>query len=327
MPDRRRPPREPATPYRVLICGSNYGQSYLAPLLESAGRFLPVALLARGSDRSRALARRSGLALYHTVQELPEDIDLACAALPAAADDLVLALLDRGVHVLCEHPRRAAFLDAAYRSAHRSGVRFQINGHFGDLPAPRAFAERCRQLAAGNAPRFVSVVAQERSLYAALDILRRALAGLGPIDVARSHGSSGFVTMEGHLGGEARGVRAVFQVQTPSGRPADGSARYLVDVRIAVGFDQGILSLLSIAGPVIWNANLGRAAAGRLFEVVPDGSSMTGADLGRARQEANRAALERLIHEVETGVAAREVSREHTLEVARAWQLLGDQLT
>ncbi len=103
MSDRRRPP------YRVLLCGSNYGRSYLAPLEEHADRYLPVALLARGSDRSQALARRHDLTLCHTVAELPEAIDLACAALPAAADDLVLALLDRGLHVLCEHPRRSDF--------------------------------------------------------------------------------------------------------------------------------------------------------------------------------------------------------------------------
>ncbi len=324
MSSRQRQPPAPATPYRVLVCGSNYGQSYLPPLVESAGRYLPVALLARGSDRSRRLARRHSLALCRTLEELPAGLDLACAALPSAADEVVLALLDRGLHVLCEHPRRTGFLDAAYWAAARSGVRFQINGHFGDLPAPRAFAERCRQLAAESAPRFVDVTAQERSLYAALDILRRALAGLGPVTLERARGSGGFVT----VGGRLRGARAIFQVQTPTGHPADGSPRYLVDLRIAAGFDRGVLSLLSVAGPVVWNANLGHAAggAGRLFETVPGGRCVTGADLRLARREANRAALERLVREIESGVAAPEVSREHTLDVARAWQQLGDEL-
>ncbi len=326
MSDRR---RQPTAPYRVLVCGSNYGRSYLAPLLESAGRYLPVALLARGSDRSRRLARRYGLALCRTLEELPEEIDLACAALPSAADDVVLALLDRGLHVLCEHPRRTGFLNAAYRSAARSGARFQINGHFGDLPAPRAFVERCRQLAAESAPRFVDVIAQERSLCAALDILRRALAGLGPVTLEHARGSGAFVTIEGRLhSARTRGVRAIFQVQTPTGQPADGSPRYLVDLRIAAGFDRGVLSLLSVAGPVVWNANLGRAAgdADRLWETVSSERSVTGAGLRQARREATCTALERLAHEIESGVAAPEVSREHTLDVARAWQHLGDQL-
>ncbi len=321
---KRRQPNRPSTPYRVLVCGSNYGQSYLAPLLESAGRYLPVALLARGSDRSQRLARRYGLALCRTVEELPKEIDLACAALPSAADDLVLALLDRGLHVLCEHPRGVGFLNAAYRAAARGGVRFQINGHFGDLPAPRAFAERCRHLAAESTPRFFDVTAQERSLYAAVDILRRATAGLGTVTLERGRGSGGFVTMEGRL----HGARAIFQVQTPTGHPADGSPRYLVDLHIAAGFDQGVLSLLSVAGPVVWNANLGRAAgdASTLFETVSGKRSVTGADLRQARREANRTALERLVREIESGVAAPEVSRDHTLAVARAWQRLGDEL-
>ncbi len=337
MSNRVQQPPGPATPYRVLICGSNYGRSYLAPLVESAGRYQPVALLARGSDRSRRLAGRYGLALCRTVEELPEEIDFACAALPAAADDVVLALLDRGLHVLCEHPRRSAFLNAAYRAAARGGVRFQINGHFADLPAPLAFVRRYRQLAAESAPRFVDVTAQERSLYAALDILGRALPGLGAVTLEHTHSSNAFVTMEGRLRGEqGRGEqgrdgradpRASFQVHTPAGNPADGSPRYLVDLRIAAGFDRGVLSLLSVAGPVIWNANLGTAAedADPLFEAV-SGHSMTVADLRQARRQANRTALERLADEIESGVAAPEVSRDHTLEVARIWQHLGDQL-
>ncbi len=320
MGNRPRRPTEPAAPYRVLVCGSNYGRSYLAPLVENAGRFLPVALLARGSDRSRSLARRWDLALCRTVQELPEEIDLACAALPGAAGDVVLALLDRGLHVLCEHPRRSGFLNAAYRAAARGGVRFQINGHFGDLPAPRVFVERCRQLAAEAAPRFVDVIAQERSLWAALDILSRALSGLGTVTLERAHSTGAFLTTKAQV----RGARAMFQVQTPAGRPADGSPRYLVDLRLTVGFGRGILSLLSVAGPVIWNANLGRAGeqAGTLFESL-SGRCVTWTDLRRARREANRTALERLVSEIESGIAAPEVSREHTLEVARAWRHLG----
>ncbi len=325
----------PATPYRVLVCGSNYGRCYLPPLIESADRFLPVALLARGSDRSRRLAKRYRLALCRAVEELPREIDLACAALPAAADDVVLALLDRGLHVLCEHPRRAGFLSAAYRAAARSGGRFQINAHFADLPAPGAFVRRCRQLAAEFEPRFVEVTAQERGLYAALDIQRRALAELAEVNVEHSHASNEFVTLHGRLGDRrASSCRSLIQVHTPAGKPADGSPRYLVDIRIAAGFDHGVLSLLSIAGPVVWNANLSRGA-GTLFETVaggpPDGRNMshclTAADLLQARRQANRTALDRLTQEIESGIAAPEVSREHTLGVARAWQQLGDMLT
>lgn len=327
MPDAPHDSSELGSPYRVAVCGSNYGQAYLDALAESPGRFSVVALLARGSERSRRLAARHGIPLRHTAGELPAGVDLACAALPASADGVVLELLERGIHVLCEHPRGPDFIDRATATAEEAGVCFQVNGHFSDLPAPRAFADRCRERLAAGPLRFVELVAHERSLYAALDIFGRALPGLGDLEVERIGGAGGFVTFTGRLSQRpAREATALLQIQVPGAELADGSAGYLVDVRLCAGFDDGVLSLLSITGPVVWNANLARGAegSGGLWEIL--GAPATASELRNARSIANLEALERLVLEIETGDAGGAKDRRHVIDVARAWHTLGARL-
>lgn len=312
---------------RVLVCGSGYGRAYLDAMAASGGRFEPVALLARGGARSAALARRHRLPLVRSPQELaelPGGIDLVCSALPSSADEVVLALLERGLPVLCEHPRRAAFLDAAYAAAARAGTVFELNGHFGDLEPARAFAARCREAAAQGPPRFVELTAQERGLFGALDVLDRALPrGVGETSIERV-GAAGDLQL---LAGSLAGVPALVRVETPAGAPVDGSPRYRVDLKLEIVFDEGIAALLSLAGPATWNANLALAAAARepLWTALGRRPLRTPDELRTARERANLAALERLARAA-AGQPDPTTGRDRTLALARAWEALGDRL-
>ncbi|MDY7092861.1 MAG: Gfo/Idh/MocA family oxidoreductase [Acidobacteriota bacterium] len=328
---------ESSAPYRALVCGSNYGRVYLEALAGQE-RVRPVGLLASGSERSRALAGKHGLPLYRSASELPAGIDLALAALPSSANDVVLELLERGVPVLCEHPRSPTFVQQAFEIAKHVGVAFQINGHFGDLPAARSFAEVFRKQVSVSPPRFLQVTGQERSLYAVLDVLDRAWGGLealklreASVDNEREPRSSSS-TAWAHLAGTLGEVPIDLRIQVPPVSPPDGSPSYWVDLQLAVGFDTGVLSLLSLAGPVVWNRNLARSAAEdrALWELV--GGSSQGiqgpspSELRRAREEANRAAVGRLVQVLEGADPEPVVTRHRLLALARAWELVGSRL-
>jgi thiazolinyl imide reductase len=272
------------------------------------------------------------------VGELPSGIDLALAALPSSADGVVLELLKRGIPVLCEHPRSPASVQQAFEVAEGTGAAFQINGHFGDLPAARSFATACRERIPASPSRFVQITAQERSLYAALDVLDRAWDGLEGLTVQdagaadaeepRSAVASGWI----HLTGSLDDIAADFRIQVPPENPPDGSPAYWVDLQLAVGFDAGVLSLLSLAGPVVWNHNLGRAAAGdqALWEMVAGSDhgihGPSPLELRRAREEANRTAVDRLIRMMAGAEPEPLVRRRRLLALARAWELLGRRL-
>ena len=318
--------------YPVVVCGSNYGRVYDEALWRAPERFPIVAVLGRGSERSRRHAKHLGVPLCTRLGELPPEVRLACAAMPASADAIVLELLARGIHVLCEHPRTPAFLADAYAVADRSGVAFDVNGHFSDLPAARVLAERSHRALAAGPLRFVELVAQERSLYAALDVLASALPGIEKFELERTADSQGFVSLEGEMAaGTASAARAGLRIQVPDAQLADGSSGYLVDIRLHLGFDSGVLSLSSIAGPVVWNANLAVAAVGGAPLWQIDGAAPSAVDLRDARATANLEAVLRLTRLAASAGGTdrdheRAERRRHAYAVSRVWEALSSRL-
>lgn len=308
-------------PWRVLVCGSNYGRIYFEAVKRSRGTYQPAGLLARGSPRSVALARSQGVPLYRTAEEIPPGIDLACVALGMGAEAVTLALLRRGIPLLCEHPQRPAFLARVLRAARERRTPFHLNGHFPRLEAPRIFIEEARRLVSNEAPAFVHAFATDRSLYGLVDITAHALPDLSAGRFRGLWRRAPFVALRGRLGGAS----AMFEIQWPNRRRlADGSPDYLLDLRIALGFPSGILSLLSVAGPVVWNENLGRMGAGskELWKASAGAGRRTWKRFAESRIQANLAALDALAEEVRTGRRPPEQSPEHILAVSRLWQRL-----
>ena len=185
---------------RVLVCGSNYARAYIAALALEPRKYQLAGILARGSDRSQLLAALNGVPLYRSTDELPDNIDLACAAMSSTAWPAVLQLIRRQIHVLCEHPYPASALKKALALAQERKVQFHVNGHFTNLPAPQAFIRNCRKTSQLASPRCVEVMATERSLYAALDILLSALRGLRPLRFRVLSRQSQFVRLEAKMG-------------------------------------------------------------------------------------------------------------------------------
>ena len=63
-------------PLRILVCGSNYGRTYLDAITAQPAEYELAGLLAKGSERSVAVAERHGARLFRSVAELPAGIEL-----------------------------------------------------------------------------------------------------------------------------------------------------------------------------------------------------------------------------------------------------------
>lgn len=305
---------------RVLVCGSNYGRIYFEALRRKPSAYEAAGLLARGRPRSAALARSEGVPLYRAVQEIPPGIDLACVALGMGAEQVTLDLLRRGIPLVCEHPQRPVFLARALRVSQERRTPFHLNSHFAGLEAPRTFLFEARRLLACEPLALFQAQATDRSLYGLIDIAAHALSGLSPGRFRAVWRQSAFVTLRGRLGG----APAMFDVQWPRGQLADGSADYLFDFRIALGFPSGILTLCSMAGPVVWNRNLGRVGrkADPLWGVAGSVRRRTLESFAESRIQATLAALDALAAEVSTGRRPPEQSPGHILAVSRLWRRL-----
>jgi thiazolinyl imide reductase len=279
------------------------------------------AILAQGSPRSVSVGRSHQVPLWRRVEDLPDDIDLACVALPLKASHITLDLLRRGIPVLCEHPQHSEFLRRAFRIAQVRGAEFHLNAHFGDLAAPQSFIRKCEQTRRRDRLAFISVLSSDRALFAALDILRRAL---GPLEFCgrTAEPSGSFSLVRGSLA-TAPTVCLVQRSRGPHDAPlGDADSSYLVDMQICVVFSSGILTLSSVAGPVLWNANYFRNgwSGDRLWEMLSPNKPMHASALKRARIAANERAIAALARSIRTGKSPVQQSSQHLLDVSRSWE-------
>src|SRR5271166_1476995 len=313
---------------RVLVCGSNYGRAYVAALARNPRRYQLAGILAQGSARSQQVATANGVPLYCSTDKLPDNIDLACAAMSSAAWPVVLQLIRRGIHVLCEHPQPANALKKAIDLARERNLQFHVNGHFANLSAPEAFIQHCQRASKLASPELVEVLATERSLYGALDILMSAVAGQQPLRVRALSHRLKFVLLEGTLGKTPLRVSVQVSGKKGSSRLADGSSDYLLDQRLTVMFSNGLLTLLSMAGPVAWNSTPTHALGNDspLWTVLCDQASHSVADLRKQRIRANIEALNSIRRAILGHGKPETQQPRHILRVSEAWESIGQQL-
>jgi len=310
---------------RVLVCGTNYGRAYLKAISRRKDAFMLVGVLARGSRRSHLVAAENGVPLYVDPRELGKDrVDLACAAMSSSAWQVVIKLLEQGIHVLCEHPQVSSALTAGLRLASRRKIKLHLNGHFGNLPAARAFTKQCSRLRKEENPVFLQALATERSLYGLLDILKLSLGSLNPCRIRVLHRHKRFCLLSGTMG-RLPSYLLVQVSGTGRRRLPDGSPAYLFDHRVAVGFPSGVLTLMSMSGPVLWNSAPAhtRGTRGLLWTSLYDQGTRTWDDLWGQRLEANIAALESIRQAILGGQTAEAQRPSHILEVSRAWESIG----
>jgi thiazolinyl imide reductase len=241
-------------PLRVVVCGTDFGRVYLSALRRDR-RFVLCGIVARGSSRSRECAARYGVPLYRSVAELPSDVDAGCVAVSAAINggpggQIAQQLLDRGMHVLQEHPLDEAELAGCLRLARRNRVVYQMNSHYIHLPAVRSFVEAGRAVR----PLFVDAQASFLVLYPLLEILAKTLGSIRPFSFdSAASGPPVMRTLHGTLGGIPLLLRVQNQLDPVS---RDDGAHVLQ--RITILGHGGNLHLSSPAGPVLWSSSFHR---------------------------------------------------------------------
>lgn len=340
--------------FNVVVCGTNYGQTYLTALRSRDSGPRLAGILARGSRRSQAFADELGVPLYRDVEELPRDVDIACVAVgdsPLAREGSKLAgrLLDRGIHVIQEHPVYPVDVVRAIKKARERGVRYHLNAHFGDVEPVRTFIQLAAELRESGEPLFVDAMASAQCSYSLLDILGRVLGSLTPYGFTQAPSWDAgllalcksdplpFRCVQGVLGG----APATLQVQGYYD-PADAGNHQLVMHRICVGTRRGNLTLLNTFGPIVRS----EAPYAEGYELDQTSSAVTletrlarlagrtaplAASVGEAPplslkeltldrwSDGILRALSRLCQEIEAGTVSPAQSEEHILTVSKAW--------
>ncbi|MFI7389987.1 Gfo/Idh/MocA family oxidoreductase [Streptomyces tendae] len=334
-----------STPFRVLVCGTNFGRFYAEAAHRRPGYAL-AGILSRGSAASRAYAERLGVPHYTDTDDLPADIDAACVAVGSAISggagtELARALMDRGIHVLQEHPVHLSEFTDNLTHARRHGVQYRLNTHYPHVSPVRGFVDAARRLVAQQRPLFVDAATPVHLMHPLVDILGRALGTLrpwrfaDPAPLPAAVGPQPFRSLHGMLAGVPLTLRVHHQLD-----PSDRDNHALHWHRISLGTEGGVLTLADTHGPVLWSPRLhvGRDADRRL---VLDGPGTGRLGLGTTAvvgatgtfrtvftdlwPEAVGSALDGLREAVEQGGDALRTG-QYDLAVCRIWSDLAARL-
>ncbi|MFD3685075.1 Gfo/Idh/MocA family oxidoreductase [Nocardiopsis sp. NPDC058631] len=255
-----------SAPLRAVVCGTNFGRLYIDAVQCHPG-FTLAGILSTGSRYSRELAERYGVPCHTSPEDLPGDTDAAFVAVPAAVmggqgSELARALLNRGVHVLQEHPLHPDELAESLRTARRANRQFQVNTHYPHVAPVREFIEAARRLRQRQRVLFVDAAAPVHVLAPLIDILARALGGTRPWRlgdpaplpedvVAAANGEAPLRLLHGAIAGAPLTLRVHNQIH-----PGDRDNHSLFWHRVAVGTEGGVLTLADTHGPVLWHPRM-----------------------------------------------------------------------
>ena len=243
-------------PLRVIVCGTTFGQIYLQALA-SPGPFRLAGILAQGSARSRACAERFGVPLFTDAGALPAEIDVACVVVRSGAmggrgTELARQLMDRGIHVLQEHPVHHDELAQCLAHAHRRGVVYHLNAFYTHLPPVRRFLSATRALLRRQRPVFVDAACAIQVAYPMFDLLAQAVGALRPFALtelpAPADGEAPFRSLTGQIGGVPLTLRIGNRVD-----PADPDNHLPLLHRLTLGTEAGDLTLINTHGPCWWS--------------------------------------------------------------------------
>ncbi|GGJ74934.1 hypothetical protein GCM10010123_01140 [Pilimelia anulata] len=336
-------------PLRVVVAGTGFGRVYLDAVAGDPA-FALAGVLARGSERSRALAAAHGVPFHATADEVPDDVDIACVVLRSGATggpgaEVARALLARGIHVLHEHPVHAAELTDCLRAARAGGAAYAVHTLYPWLRPVRKLLAVAAALRAHGPVRYLAAATNSQVAYPLVDILGRLAGGLRPWAFADPAADPGGIDGQPHpfrlLHAAVGGVPVTLRVQNEV-HPDDPDNHAHLMHRIEVGFDGGLLTLADTHGPVTWQPRLhaprdhtGRlvtAGAGTERLAAPSHAAVPGTAAGSFHDvfadlwpDAVRAALHDLAADI-GDPARRAAAGVWALGVSQAWADLTGRL-
>ncbi|MFC0139201.1 Gfo/Idh/MocA family oxidoreductase [Erwinia mallotivora] len=244
---------------RVLVAGAKFGEVYLNAFMQPQAGLELAGLYARGSRRAQQLAQAFGIPLWTSPEQIPDDIDIACVVIRSTVaqgegSQIAAELLQRGIHVLQEHPLHPEDIARLQAVAQQRNLLYRVNNFYCHLPAGRSWIENARRvtgLLQGQRPATVHLATSRQLLCSTLDMLLQACgitdASQVGIEVAR-HTGGDFVSVGLQLG---EATHATLHLQSYLD-PADPDMFSLVMHQATLFWPAGYLTLASSHGPVVW---------------------------------------------------------------------------
>lgn len=240
----------------VIVYGSRFGQFYIEALKRIEAIKI-IGMVAKGSERSRECAAYYDIPLYTSIDEVQEEINLACIAVKTGVfggRGAVIAkqLLNKGINVLLEQPIHYKELGECYKIARSKDVYFGVGNLYLNLPAVQNFIQNVKRLKNQEKLLYVNVDLATQVSYPVISILGEVLSALRPWkEIGNIDGQIPFKTEIIKIGDIPITFRAHNEIDK---HDIDGFLHLLF--QISVGFPSGRISLCDPHGPVIWNPRI-----------------------------------------------------------------------
>jgi thiazolinyl reductase component of yersiniabactin synthetase len=245
-------------PRRVLIVGAKFGEIYLNTFLHACPGLELAGLLARGSARSQQLAQAFGIPLYTHPDQLPDNIDIACVVVRSTVvsgqgTELARACLERGMHVIQEHPVHPTDIRTLRTVAQAHHCQYWINSYYPFTQAGQRWINDARTIRQqlGLPPQSTQLTTSRQLLYSTLDLWYQATDAqavtIEPID----DGDPSFHLLR--LNSKQGTATLALQRYLD---PNDPDLHSLVMHRHTLNWPEGYLSMEASYGPVLWTSSL-----------------------------------------------------------------------
>lgn len=201
-----------------------------------------------------------GVPLITDLNEVSKkDFDMACVVIRSTAvggkgTEIAGALLEKGIHVIQEHPVHYNDIVKLLKVAKENNCVYQVNSFYPNVKNVQEFIVKSNKLLKKSRPTYIDATCSTQVLFPMISILGKALSGfhtwkLQTIDSVNS--KFPFKV----LSGEIRGIPAIVKIQNQLD-PKDPDNNGFLLHRIVLGTTEGSLCLDNSNGLVIWNPQM-----------------------------------------------------------------------
>jgi len=241
---------------KLLVCGIRFGQFYLEAIQKSE-QFELAGILTNGSERSVTCAGLYGVKVYTGMEQLPDDIDMACVVIKTGAfggqgTTVAKRLMEIGVPVLLEQPIHYQELLECYKTAQQSRVCFRVGNLYDHLPSVAKFTAAAEHIMKYQQPLYVNIDLATQVAYPLAFVLTKLFPKKKRWKVKeKAAGNAPFSLLLLEIGDIPVTIRAQNQVDAVT------SDNYMhLFFAITAGFGSGTLALTDIHGAVTWRERM-----------------------------------------------------------------------
>lgn len=239
--------------YKVVVCGTGFGMFYIESLRRMSGDFEIVGIVARGSERSKKCASFYNISLYHSPEEVPDDVDIVCVAVRSGSlggegTEISLKFLEKGIHVILEQPVHHEELKQCFQMAQKHKCCFMTGDLYMNMPEVRRFFQVCNFLRnKGEKIEYIRAGSCVQAFYPFTELILHLVPG-GKTDISYvGEQQADFKQIIGTIGS----IPFTFQFNNTI-NPKDPDNHMQILHNFCCYFSSGRLELVDTRGPLLW---------------------------------------------------------------------------